>query len=91
MIKYFSIFIMSIGALSISFGAGFKYYEQYVCPCVYNLSTKAFEKNHQEILEDNTPYDKNIELGQKFTSPSDMAKSLNGGIYVNQVTLEKNM
>lgn len=74
---------MSIGALSISFGAGFKYYGQYVDkrPCVYNLSKKAFENIHQEILEDNTAYDETSELGQKV---------LKGG-FISMKSLEKNM
>lgn len=91
MIKYFSLFVMFIGVCAISFGAGFKYYEEYVDkrPCVYNLhsTTNMLNKTFQEVLENKTPYDENSELGKRFNSPSDMAKNTTDfEIYVNEQT-----
>lgn len=76
---------------AVSFGAGFKYYEEYADkrPCVYNLhsTTNIIDKVSQKLIENKTPYDENSELGKRFNSPSDMAKNTtNFEIYVNEQT-----
>ncbi|MFW6002025.1 MAG: hypothetical protein ACOCQD_01655 [archaeon] len=90
MYKFYSFFVMFLAVIFISFAVGYQYYEVFVekRPCVYNIHshTHAFFKIHQELLENNTPYEEGSELSQKFSTPSDMAKSLRGEIFVNEIT-----